>query len=146
MSASIDLEAEKANIMSAINLLGSIEAQAYFDLDPTPLSNIFSGEALKAVTTNIDNLKKNNLYQVSIRNDIRFGEITLSPDNTQAEARVIPTWELSIYSSTTKQCVGYLPPTEQPQTIYLEKTSSGWIAYTISFDNKQSAPWQECPE
>lgn len=141
-----NLEAEKAGVMNAINLVGIIEAQALFDLDPTPLSKVFSGEALKTETTIIDNLKKNNQYYLSARHDIRYDEINISSDVTQANAYVVPTWEMKLYSSTTKQCVAYIPPTEMPQTIYLEKTSSGWIITAIAFDDPQGSLWEACPK
>jgi len=140
-----NLEAERASIMLAINLLGTIESQALYDLDPAPLSTVFSGEALKIETTTIENLKKNNLYQISVRSDIRFEEINVSPDGIHADARVIPTWESKVYSSATKQCLGYLPAAEVPQTLYLEKTSAGWIIYAIAFDDPQGPPWEACP-
>jgi hypothetical protein len=140
-----NLEAEKAAVMNAINLVGIIEAQALFDLDPTPLNKIFSGEALKIETTIIDNLKKNNQYYVSVRHNIRYEEINISSDGTQTEAYVVPTWEIKLYSSATKQCVAYIPPTELPQTIYLEKTSSGWIITAIAYDDSQESLWVACP-
>lgn len=141
----INTEAEKAAVMNAINLVGTIEAQALFDLDPEPLSKIFSGEALKSEITMLDNLKKNQFYQLSVRHDIRFEEITIANDGLHAEAYVIPIWETRVYSSVTKQCIGYIPPMEVPQRLYLEKTASGWIIYVIAFDNQQMPDWQACP-
>ena len=141
-----NIEAEKASVMNAINLVGTIESQALFDLDTEPLSKVFSGEALKTETIAIDNLKKNNFYQLSVRHDIRFEEIIIADDGLHAEAYVIPTWESRVYSSDTKQCVGYIPPMEVPQRLYLEKTASGWIIYVIAFDNQQMVPWQACPK
>jgi hypothetical protein len=126
----------RPSLMSAIRLLGDLEAQAVFSLDPTSLYNGFKGEALRLELAGIENLQRNGVYAVAKRQDLQFNEFIVSPDpdGLRAEVSVEAIWETAFYRIGTTICISRLPPHSIPQTVFLEQTSSGWVAYAIEFD------------
>lgn len=135
---------EKPNLMAAVRLLGDAEAQAQATLDPTPLSRVLTGEALRQQLDLLTQLSAIPAFTVAVRHDLVFEEFTVSTDGTHATVRAKPTWETRTFSAITRQCIGYVPPTAFPQTLYLEKAFNGWLTYAIAFDNTNLPAVQPC--
>ena len=134
----------RPSLMNAVRLIGDVEARALFDLDATRLTTVFTREALKNEQSIVEGLQRDQVYLVSVRHDLKFEGFSVNADGTRAEVRANPTWEETMYSVITRQCLGYLPPMEVPQTVYLERTSNDWMTYAIVFDNEVQANWQPC--
>jgi hypothetical protein len=133
----------RPSLMSAVRLIGDVESRAMFNLDPTPLNTVFTGEALRNEQAKIMGLQQDNVYVVAVRHDLQFNGFTVNSDGTRAEVRVNPIWESTMYLLGTHQCIGYVAPMETPQTVYLERTASGWMTYAIVFDIP-NVNWQPC--
>lgn len=134
----------KPGLMSAIRLLGDIQAQAEYDLDSKPLSAVFSGEALKYYQADIESLRKKQVFAVAVRRSLAFDSFKLNSNGALAEVHANPVWEATLYSIATRQCVAYFPAADWPQTLYLERTSNGWMTYAVTLDNPELASPQPC--
>jgi hypothetical protein len=135
----------KPGLMAAVRLLGDIQAQAQYDLDPEPFSAVFSGEALKFYQADVENLRKRQVFAVAVRRSLAFDSFKLNSTGALAEVHATPVWEATLYSIATRQCVAYFPPVAWPQTLYLERTANGWLTYSLVMDNPELASPQPCP-
>lgn len=135
-ATSVDItEAQKPNLISAIRLADGAETRALFTLDPAPLYNSFTGEALKHQLANIDYFKTNGWYVNSQLEEQVFHTFKVHPDGVHAEVQVTETWSSTWFQIGTQQCVSYFASYEVPQTVFLEYGQNGWLVTAIIYDD-----------
>jgi hypothetical protein len=125
---------DEATLKSAIRLADDAEAEALRTLDPAPLSQAYTGEALRAELKKVDDLKAKGLYIQAHLDNQEIQSVQVSPDNTKAEVKIVETWTTAFYSSANKQLVQSNTGQPEPQTISLVRGADGWLVYA---DNPQ---------
>lgn len=133
-------EVQKPNLISAIRLANSAEARALFTLDPTPLYNSFTGEALKQEIASVDFFKTNGLFVNAQLEEQIFHTFKVQPDRVHAEVQVTETWSSTWSQIGTQQCVSYFASHEVPQTVFLEYGQNGWLVTAIIYDDSVPQP------
>lgn len=133
-SAPTPTDDHKPTLISAIRLADYAEIEAGQSLDPTPLYNCYSGEALRMAIANIEALKARGQTQLSVLEEQDFRSFKLSPDGMTAEVRVIETWETTYYDAVSHECAGKIPSHKVPQTIHLKRGNEGWLVTAILHD------------
>lgn len=130
----------------AINSANNAQSAAYASLDPAMLGNYYSGEALKSYVNDVATLKKSKIYQISTLQKQNFEYFKVNEAGTEAEVRVTETWETNVYKLGTRNCLLYYPPMSLPQTVYLKKSSGGWIVDSTVYDVSAKKEPQPCPK
>lgn len=130
----------------AINSANFAQVTANSTYNTDALRNYYSGEALRSFQADAENLKKMKIYQVSTIKAQEFENFKVNETGTEAEVRVVETWETYIFQTPSRKCLGYLPPTPMPQTVYLKKSPRGWLVDATIHDNKTPATPQPCPK
>lgn len=130
----------------AINSANNAQSTAYASLDDSVLRNYYSGEALKSYTNDVATLKKSKLYQISTMQKQNFEYFKVNDAATEAEVRVTETWETKVYQIATRKCLLYYPPSPLPQTVYLKKSSGGWIVDSTVYEAGTKKEPQACPK
>lgn len=130
----------------AINSANNAQSTAYASLDNSILRTYYSGEALKTYTNDVAVLKKSKIYQISTMQKQDFEYFKVNNTGTEAEVRVTETWETSVYKLGTQNCLFYYPPTALPQTVYLKKSSSGWLIDSTVYEPGIKKEPQACPK
>jgi hypothetical protein len=128
-------EAVKSELKLAIRQASANEITAFYTLGTDPLYSSYTGEALKALLSEIDKLKNNDLFATQTLDNQEFLDFSVSPDGLQAEVKLIETWTTVYSRISTQQCYSRIPSTKYPQTIFLSKTNNGWLITSISWDN-----------
>jgi hypothetical protein len=123
-----------ARLKSAVELAGTLHAQAMRELNPAPLYRIFANEALKQQVTNMEELRNAGTYALAQRHSIAYGPITITPQGDRAEVQATPVWELRIFSISNHQCLLHLPARDIPQKLYLEQRSGEWMITAVEFE------------
>ena len=131
------IAAEEANLKSAIQLCDAAEISAFSNLDPSPLSQIYKGEALRQASARLDRFKSQGISYEQRLDGQQFVSFKISPDGQKAEVRLIETWSGTQYSISTRQSV-QVPAETFPQTVFLEKDRDGWKIYAVVFDTPNS--------
>lgn len=124
----------RSRLMSAIQLADDAQIQALRSLDPAPLYEVFTGEALRSHVAAIENLKSQGLVAVFRLENQQFQSFKVSADGLRAEVQLIETWSYTVYSASTRQCHGHIPSHPIPQTIFLERKEDVWVVDTETLD------------
>lgn len=130
----------------AINSANNAQSTAYASLDDSVLRTYYSGEALKTYANDVATLKKSKIYQISTMQKQDFEYFKVNDAGTEAEVRVTETWETNVFQLTTKKCLLYYPPSPLPQTVYLKKSSGGWMVDSTVYEAGAKKEPQACPK
>lgn len=130
----------------AINSANNAQSTAYASLDASLLNRYYSGEALKSYTTDVENLKKGKIFQISTMQDQQFQAFKVNDAGNEAEVKVTETWETNVFQVATRKCLLYYSPTRIPQTVYLKKAQSGWVVDATVYDPGIKKAPQPCPK
>lgn len=134
----------EGRLKNAIDLVSNVEARAVQELNENLLYKIYKGEALELRVSHIELLRNQGVFQVSNRKSISYGEITVDSNELNAKVRATPVWETRFHTISDGQCVGYIPPRSEPQTIELELTNGKWMVDSLVFDNNTSPQMLPC--
>ncbi len=145
---SLAAEERVAEIKEAINLANEIEAQAYRNLSPNSLANIYTGKALQLRQTLVNTLAAEKVYQVETLHNQQFHDFKVSSDSSIAKVEMTERWSSRLYSSDTNTLVGQFLLHDVPQVVYLQKDSNGWRISAIVFqdDSPEFIPAQSQQE
>jgi CHAT domain len=130
----------RAELVATIRRGDDAEIQAYRTLDPTPLNEVYSGEALAMALAALQVLAGTGMAAVNQLHDQEFESFSLSRDGRRAEVRLTETWSSTIYLTATQQCVAQLPRHKAPQTLFLERRGGGWIIYAAKDHGPEPVP------
>lgn len=130
----------RAELVATIRRGDNAEIQAYRTLDPTPLNNVYAGEALAMQLGNLRDLAGAGMAAVNQLHDQEFESFSLSRDGRHAEVRLTEIWSTTIYLIATQQCVAQVPRHEVPQTLSLERRGGGWTIYAAKPHGKDPEP------
>jgi hypothetical protein len=130
----------RPSLKAAILLGDNAEIQAQRTLDPGSLYTIFTGEALKAELASIQNLTREGVYLVAELEDQDFQSFKVSADGRRAEVQLVETWSVIAYAVANQACGARFPSHQAPQTVFLERGTSGWLIYAIEQDSKPPDP------
>jgi hypothetical protein len=130
----------KPSLVSAIELSHKAEALAFFNLDPAPLYAVYTGEALREQLQNLKALADNGVHLIVSLHDLRYSSFVVRPDGSLARVRMSLTVSGVLRWVATGECAGQIPRHQVPQTVFLRRTSSGWIIYDVDFDRASPEP------
>jgi hypothetical protein len=126
--------ADEASLKTAIRLADAAEIQALSTLDPAPLSQAYTGEALRSELKKLLELKAKGLYVQAHLDNQEVQSIQVSPDASRADVKVIETWSTTFYSTATRQVTQSKTGLSEPQIISLVRSNGNWLVYA---DNPQ---------
>ena len=113
-----------------------IEAEAFRTGDPTAASDIFAGDVLKTIQDQIATLNSQDMAQVSTFDYYKsYIQDVRIVSQYQIDVDTCETWTTTLYQRSTAQP---LQPSETqllPQTLTLQKLSTGWFVTAVSFHN-----------
>ena len=130
----------RAELVATVRRGDDAEIQAYRTLDPTPLNEVYAGDALAMQLGNLRDLAGAGLAAVNQLHDQEFESFSLSRDGRHAEVRLTEIWSTTIYLIATQQCVAQVPRHEVPQTLFLERRGGGWIIHAAKPHGKDPEP------
>lgn len=107
------------------------ESQAFRTVDAAPLDGHYQGAALQHEKDTLQTLRQTGTYVDSRLLSFRLGTFTVSPDGSEAKVEVEETWNLTVYSSRTRQPLQKSTTRVLPQQVHLVQTSSGWVVDQI---------------
>jgi hypothetical protein len=130
----------------AISGANTAEATSRATLNANGLEKYYSGEALKSIKTSVEQLKGLKMLQVAVIKSQDYEYFKVNEAGTEAEVRVVETWEVTSFRVPDAKCLSYNPPTRLPQVIYLKKASSGWMIDAVVPDQQVKTNPQPCPK
>ncbi len=139
-SADDRLARERPRIILALEEHAEAEIEALIDLDPEPLYQRFTGQALQAELNAIQQLQENGLYQNAELLSQNIQDISLSQDGRRAEVRVVERWSTRFHSELTDECIAQVPAHDVPQTIYLVLQNDRWMVDNLVHDGPAPDP------
>ena len=119
-----------AALAAALRLADDTEIQALRTLDPAPLYQAYTGEALQAELKKVQDLKANGLFEGAHLDGQEIQGVKLSPDGSRAEIRLVETWSAILYSVGNRQATRSQAAQRQPQIISLVRSKAGWLVYS----------------
>ncbi len=130
----------RAELVATVRRGDDAEIRAYRTLDPTPLNEVYAGDALAMQLGNLRDLAGAGLAAVNQLHDQEFESFSLSRDGRHAEVRLTEIWSTTIYLIATQQCVAQVPRHEVPQTLFMERRGGGWIIHAAKPHGKDPEP------
>lgn len=127
-------EKYKPELMMAIKSADNAEINAYATYDTATLKNYYAGEALKAGLANIEELKRLKIYHLSNLENQEYEYFKVNDAENEAEVRLTETWTTTVMQTPSGKCLEMYKSRKIPQTIYLKKTSTGWMVNVINHD------------
>ncbi len=126
-----------ADIRAAIERAGAAEMEAFRSLDGTPLYSAYAGGALEILMAHLLDLQMNGIHQASTLLDRTFRSIDVSADGMSAEADLVETWSTEFHQNGTDLCLGKVPRSVVPQTIYLSRAMGAWIVTEVDLPDTE---------
>ena len=120
--------ADQASLQSAILLADDAETEALRTLNPAPLYQAYTGEALRVELKKVRDYKAQGIYADAHLDNQKILSVKVSPDGAKAVVRVVETWSQTVHAITTKR-KAKMPTQRVPQTISLLRGKAGWLIY-----------------
>ena len=134
------LESERPRILAALRRGNDAEIRALHRLDPDPLHDAFTGEALRVELAAVQDLVAAGVHSVNELHDQRIRSMTLSDDGGEATVVAVETWSSEYHRNVDDACVARVPRHDVPQTVTLVRRAGGWIVARIRFPTDSPDP------
>lgn len=121
---------DEASLKSAIRLADDAEIQALATLDPAPLSQAFTGEALRTELKKVQDYKSKGIFVEAHLDKQEIESFKVSPDGSKVEVKIVETWSNTVYTVANRQIVESKPGQAEPQIISLVRGKEGWLVYS----------------
>jgi hypothetical protein len=137
-------EAEKAELITAINLAESALLNARYTLNNENINKYFTGEALRTAQADFETVKASGFSIYSTVENQRFSDYTINADGTQASVHFEETSNDMLVTPSTNTCYKKRPPYTVSYTLFLVKSENGWLISSFTGGNTVLPDWGPC--
>jgi hypothetical protein len=123
----------RPSLEAAIQAGDMAEIQASRQVDEHYLYPVYAGKKLQEEVAAVEELRHANWFAVYELEGQGFDSFSVDPEGTRAAVRLVETWSGTYDSTVNQKCVARLPRHRIPQTIFLERTATGWMIDSIAF-------------
>ncbi len=141
-----DYSQEIVAIKKSIQLGSNLESLAMATLDPTPLGQVFSEDALQDYEDILSEFYLMGIYNLNTLENQSIGNIEVYQEGNglKAEASVSETWSTHTHRTSDHLCLVHQPSRNAPQTVYLEKKNNNWFISSIVQHNNTPPVTTQC--
>ena len=105
--------------------------EAYWNLDPSPLEDVFTEEALRILQDNIEQYSSSELRIDRISRDLKYIDISFTEQPLRAKVIFKRSLRVFSYSLQTGLCIESTPEYEQELTYNLQRQTHSWKIFAI---------------
>lgn len=121
-------------VRTLLEAAAQVEIRAKRTLDVSLLSEVYSAEALRLISEQIEMVKSQGFYYDAEIVERIIHSIKIESDYNHAQVSMTETWRTTTRNATTGAVVEEGQSKDVPQTVTLEKTGRGWMITAVTFD------------